>query len=489
MNLNKYALLSSLALLSCSFNPLLADLTPGESNSSDEAMDDERFKVIRQYIDAKRSIDIKQKGGNLKIGGDVRVDYKSVNQLLDGVKVNGRGQGGDRNLYGKETNIPSSYGDVSASLSFEYKNERSFANILVKMSNHAGLDTTNYSDVSSDLYSGSQSRLEAKNSYSPSKNKLDLARAYIGYELWSQDSHTVEGNLGRQRLYDLFDSRVMFANRFDGVALKYKGAFDGVGHAHATYGVFMVSDRVEHVAHALELGLANIADTGFGLKYALINWARSGVYSDGSMGSMGEQATKNNNRATNTIYQYLNEAFRYEVSQLLATYHVPEEWAYGQKVKLYAAYLQNHKARPMTPFYTNLDKDRTNRRAWYAGFTLGRIAMPGDTVLDICYQYVQPQSVPDFDSFAGAGRGNLTNVWGVMDHSQGNNNYKGVRAQLAYCFSADIMFNVVAIHTNAVDGHLSSNNNLARQTAGGNTLKRGARNSWDSLEAEVVYSF
>lgn len=487
MKFTKYLLLSSLSMLTCS---VFADLT---QNGINEEVDDEQFRAVRHYIESKRDVSILQKGGKLKIGGDVKVDYTHQHQVLDGQRVEGKGLGGDRNLMGsKEMNLPAQMLNVEASLSFDYRNDKSFANVLIRMANHGGLDTTNFSDVVVLSGTGSgQSRLDAKNNYSPTKNKLDLARAYIGYNLWEDDSYKLVGNVGRQRLYDLFDSRVMFVNRFDGVVFKYTGAFEGVGHAHATAGAFLISDRVNHYGKVAEVGLNHIADSGLGLKYAFIDWS-NGQYSDGSNSGFGDDS--GNKYVTNNAYQYLNEAFRYAVSQILATYELPSEWTSDYKVKLYGAFLHNHKAHGMRDFYTQHDHDGKNNNAWYAGLTVGRIARPGDWVFDACYQYVRAQAVPDFDSFGGAGRGNLTSVWGVLDRSQGNTNYKGIQAKFAYLLTADLLVKLNAAHSEAADAHLSSINSLARygrglqnNATGENT--RGARNHWDVADVELVYSF
>lgn len=481
MKSSKYVLFSLSLLLSCGVAPLFADM--GSIGAED---DNEALRQIRRYVDAKRNISIKDKGGSVKIGGEVKVTANKVNQKLDGQQVQGKGQGADRNLYGNETNIPGTFYEVEAALSLEYRNDKSFANILMRMANHAGIDGTNYSDLTKLSKNGGQNSLDRKSNFAPSKNKLDLARAYIGHELYEQDSHKIVGNVGRQRLYDLFDSRVMFVNRFDGIAFKYTGAFEGIGHAHATAGAFMISDRVNQIGTVLELGLNKVADSNFGVKYSIIDWAKGGnkPYSDGTKDGDDYQ----NNPGNNSLGNYLNEACRYIVSQAQVTYDVPEEYSYGQNLKLYAAYLFNHKAYGMKNFYDD-NKDRKNNRAWYAGFTLGKIAMPGDWLLDANYQYVLPQSVPDFDSLGGAGRGNLTGVWGVLDHSQGNNNFKGVMVKGVYCLSPEILLKLTGVHTNAADTHLSSKNNLTRGMQNSDLPHRGSRNGWTAIYAEIAFSF
>jgi hypothetical protein len=457
--------MSTLVVLASSFSSLFAD-----QESLTDQNEDKDYESIRQYIEAKRDIAIRQKGGQLHIGGNVRVQYSRVHQVLDGIRVEGQGKGGDRRP--GEPNIPQNYGDIEAALSFRYINNKSDADLLFKFSNHAGLDTTNYSDASRP--SEKDSRLSYKN-YQPTGNKISLARAVIGYELWDKEGHKIAGQVGRQRLYDLFDSRVMFVSRFDGIALKYSSLFDKLGKAHLTWGCFIVADRTSHYAHAIEGGLSQVLGTPFSVKLAVIDWARNGKHSDGSQNSGNEMAI--NNAGAN--YYYLNKLTNYTVSQALVTYDVPRDWTMcGNGLKLYAAYLKNHKARGLKEAYSGRDKDNKNDQAWYAGLTLGRIQLPGDYAFDACYQYVGAQAVPEMDSHGG--RGNLTGIWGVIDPSQGYTNYKGVRAQLAYALTADMLVNLKGVITKAAD---------AKMDASSIGSSRRARNDWQALEVELAYAF
>lgn len=471
MLLSKRALLSALMATAYSFCPLFADdLADSTTNDSDD------FKAIRKYIEDKRNISVKDKGGNLKLGGDVRVIYKHTHQVADGQQVEGSGFGGNRRV--KDWAIPQNTADVEANLSLEYTHDTSYANILLRFKNNMGLDATNFNDLDSPKLN-ENTNLSYK-SYQPGDNKISLARAFIGDELWSSDSHKVVGEIGRQRLYDIFDSRIMFFNRFDGVALKYTGAFEGVGKAHATYGGFLVADRANHYANVIELGLAQVLDSNVSLKYSLINWKRNHTYSDGSDASQDDLAGCNRSPdmypvGTNPSYAGFNRLFRFTVSQASVAYLVPSDFVGGQSLKLYAAWAHNHAAKEMKDY----GSDDLNNNAWYAGFTLGSIQMPSDWVLDVNYQYVGAQSVPEFDTLGGAGRGNLRNIWLFMDPTQGFTNYQGVAARFVYCLSADMILNLKAAITKAANSKLS-----ASFTAG-----RTSRNRYDGLEAELVYSF
>jgi hypothetical protein len=470
MQLSKRALLSAIVATAYSFCPLFAeDLA---DPNSEENLDD--FKAIRKYIEDKRNISISDKGGSLKIGGDVRVSYRHTHQLADGQQVEGSGFGGNRQI--KDWAIPQNTADIEANVSLEYTHDTSYSNILLRFKNNMGIDATNFNDL--DRPNLNENTNLSYKSYQPGDSKISLARAFIGDELWSSDSHKVVGEIGRQRLYDIFDSRIMFFNRFDGVALKYTGDFEGVGKAHATYGGFLVADRANHYAHAVELGLAQVLDSNFSVKYSLINWKKNHTYSDGSDASQPDTAPCNVSPlfgGTNSSYAGYNRLLRFTVSQASVAYTVPSDFVGGQTVKLYAAWAHNHAAKGMKDY----SSDDLNNNAWYAGFTLGRIQMPSDWVLDFNYQYVGAQSVPEFDTLGGAGRGNLRNVWLFMDPTQGFTNYQGIAARFVYCISADMLVNLKAAMTKAANSKLS-----AAYTEG-----RTSRNRYNGIEAELVYSY
>lgn len=471
MQLTKRALLSAVVVAANSLCPLFADENLNASATEDT---EEQFSVIRKYIEEKRNIAIKDKGGSLRIGGDIRAQFKHAHQVASDGKVEGSGTGAGRK--GDDMDIPAYRGDIEAALSFEYVHDNTYGDLLFKFSNHTGIDGTNYSDK--DEPTVDVANLSYKSSYAPSDNKIKLARAVIGGELWSKDSHSVTGEVGRQRLYDLFDSRVMFVNRFDGVAFKYAGDFEGVGKASAKAGIFMISDRVNLYGKVAEVGLSQILETGFGLKYSFINWSKDGSYSDGSNSKLPDSAPENT-RTSNANYVGLNRLCRFQVSQILANCYLPTEWFGGRLVNVYAAWLHNHAAKEMRDWYSRVDLGNRNSNAWYAGFTLGRIQTPGDWVLDANYQYVEAQSVPEFDSFGSAGRGNLRNQWMFMDPTQGNTNFKGIRAQFGYCLTADVMLNVKATSTRAIDARLS---NAVSEN-------RNSSNRYEYAEVEIVYSF
>jgi hypothetical protein len=471
MQLTKRALLSAVVVAANSLCPLMADEILDTSASTEE-----EFAFIRKYIEEKRNISVKDKGGNLRIGGDVRVEYKRAHQVADGQRVESGGTGANRGPL--DLDIPQYRGDVEASLSFEYVHDKSYADLLFKFSNHAGMDSTNYNDL--EKTTTNYGNLSYKPAYAPSNNKIAMARAVIGSELWSKDSHAIVGEVGRQRLYDLFDSRVMFINRFDGVAAKYTGDFEGIGKAHATAGMFLIADRANHWGKAFQVGLSQILDTGFGLKYAFIKWNKDGTYSDGSNSKLADNAAQNL-PTSNTSYAGFHRVFRFACSQILANCYLPTEWFGGRLMNVYAAWVHNHAAKTMRDWYgAGNVKDSRNNNAWYAGFTLGRIQASGDWVLDANYQYVEAQAVPEFEAMGGAGRGNLRNVWLFMDPSQGYTNFKGVRAQVGYCLTSDVMLNFKAASTRAASNQLSSL---------GSGAKRSSRNEFNYVEAEIVYSF
>lgn len=469
MEFKKYALVGAMAAGLMHPMILSADF---ESNSQ---VDEKNMKAIREYIDAKRNISVKEKGGSLRIGGDVRFEGTKVREIRDGYVITGSKGGsafGTAASGGSGYSYPSVSYDVEASLSFEYRKEKSYADVLLKFNHNAGLDTKNYTPNTDVAFIQD----EYSDSYKPTDSKIKLAKAYFGQEIWSDGMHSVDVNVGRQRLYDLFDSRIMFFRRFDGVALKYKGSVEGIGRPHASWGTMMIADRADHYGHIGEIGMAHILDTPFSLKYAYVDLAKSGTYSDGTYGSDDGHVGNTSNTRSQLFYRHFN----YKVSQLLGYFDVPAEYTWGKQTKLYAAYALNHKGKKRADF-----NGRRKNRAWYAGFTYGKIRAQGDYVLDLNYQWVQAESVPELDSGGLAIGLNASNQSIAYNPAAGFNNYKGFVGNLSYLATEDIMLVGKFAHTNAEDSTFAKSS--AANSKGWQPAT--ARHSFTKVELEAIYSF
>lgn len=422
--------------------------------------DSRNMKSLREYVDSQRNISIFQKGGSLLIAGDVRFDMNYVQEKRDGINLNNSGSAIHTLDYRE---YPSLSYDAKASLSLKYTAQKSFADILLKASHNTGWDTENYT------VSSAAGPFDY-DSYKPTKSGFKLEKAVFGTDLINNESQSLSVELGRQRLYDLFDSRITFMQKFEGVALKYKNVFEGVARLHATLGGIVISDRAHHYGFAGELGLGQIADTPFGLKYAHYKISKNGNYSDGS--------SSNTSSASSASYKYYNKAYNYSVSHLLAYYDTSLDYMVSAPLKLYAAYAYNHDAVSRSEF-----NNKKKPHAAYGGFTVGDVKAPGSGYLDVIYQYVQAESVPELDNCGAYYGMNQTHIPNVAVPTAGYTNFKGFAINGGYLATKEILVSAKFVALDEVDGDFTYTAGSTGYQAQHSTL------DFKKFEAEVAYIF
>ena len=253
-------------------------------------------------------------------------------------------------------------------------------------------------------------------------NKIRLEKGYLGGRIIPGDTFTLDGEIGRRYLYNVFDSRVEFSALFDGCLIRMNKAWPSLGDYYFNVGALLVNDKVNHYAYVCEMGGLRIANVGLNIKYSLIDWYKP----------------------------YANELnnlrFKFLVSQLNVAYQFYPEWIGKKLVKFYAAGLMNHLAHGVPQ--TN---NKMQRCAWYAGLSLGLVRKQYDWAIDANYQWVQAQSIPEFDA-SGIGRGNTAGVGFYTNNTNGdpgsgattnktavgNTNYKGFEIEALYAFTDNI---------------------------------------------------
>jgi hypothetical protein len=185
---------------------------------------------------------------------------------------------------------------------------------------------------------------------------------------------------------------------------------------------------------------------GVDLKYSFIDWKRRGK----------NRAFKHNPRGA-----------QFQNSQFTLAYHVQEEWCYGEPLKLYGAFLVNHAAKK---HHFEEGKSITQKKnlAFYVGFLYGEVCHAGDWSLDVTYEWVQAQAIPDPDN-AGIGRGNVLGETftqqgtgtGSAAYARGNANYKGWRFEGLYAvtdnLSLDALFQFSRAESKRYGGYLNYN--------------------------------
>lgn len=382
----------SLLFVFSSYASLMADTIDTDDDTRSVDID-----ALREWMNTKRQVSIKEIGGNLSLSGEVRTEFQSIGETANGVKQRGTGA---VPLGPSGTTLPAQVYDVEVNIMLDYRIDRGWASIKLEFDNDAGI-------------------------FSGSFNKIKLEKAYFGTRLVDSDSTTFDIELGRRRLSNIFDSNLEFNSFMDGVLFRYDVGLEKWGDIYAHIGAFVIDERNNHYGYVGELGLMNIASTGLYTKYSLIDWD-----------------TKNYH---NTID---NLRFDFLVSQLILGYKCFPK-ALDKQVKIYLAGLYNHKAKA----HELTDHKRANFGG-YLGFSIGEIRKKGDWAFDANYQVLAAQCVPDFDTSGislgnAAGSGLYTTVLNAKGTSvvpttrktaAGNGNYRGFVITLDYLLTSNLNF-------------------------------------------------
>jgi hypothetical protein len=418
----------------------------------DEELNERDFDALRDYLKRKRTVDIDDNEvSNLTISGDVRTEYRHLNESCRGDRLRGhdrvdvRGRPISRNDF-----------DIEFNLRFDYICERSWAVAHVRYDNSAGVDDNGHPCIFPEVDTKSKESclnrarrcLGDPEGFHGSGNCGDLClkKAYMGYTLCKTDDSRWDVELGRRgQLYNVFDSNVQFLSRLDGIYTRYSSTIKTDTNWYIQFAGFVVDERVNHFAWATEIGFLNIVDSGFDLKYSLIDWEKHG---------------------RNRCFAEDPKGFRFLNSQWTAVYHVNKD-VLGRPAKLYAAFLCNHDARNLIINHHNHGKQNL---AWYAGILVGEVKKEGDWAIELQYQVVQAQAVPDGD-MGGIGRGNVLDESFTTCSHRGNTNFQGWKLEGLYAFTDNITLDSIIEWTTAFDN------------------KVGGTHTYSKFEMEAIYAF
>ncbi|MBY0529972.1 MAG: hypothetical protein K2P51_07250 [Rhabdochlamydiaceae bacterium] len=344
------------------------------------------INALREWINTKRQVTVRELGGALAISGEVRTEFQSTSETINGIQQRGpRGAARDR----KGDHIPNNAYDIEVNLMFDYRTDRSWGSIKLEFDNNAG------------VFSGSLSNIK-------------LERAYWGVRAIDADTFNFDIEAGRRRMSTMADSKIEFNSFYDGVWFKYDQSFDSIGDYFLHAGAFIINENADQYGYLGETGIYNVGGTGLYMKYSLVDW--------------------DTKHFDNTVRQH---RFDFIVSQFILGY----KWypAKFQKIiQFYLAGLWNHRAR-------KVEITGHKRANWggYVGVSIGELKKQGDWAFDINYQVLAAQCVPDFD-VQGIGLGNAPNTGFYLSDSDGkgkpntrqtaggNVNYRGFQMTLDY---------------------------------------------------------
>lgn len=417
----------------------------GQEDRLRDTGDDEDEEESEEDKEGDEEEDKEEDEPILLLSGDVRMDWRRKTETLNGHQLFGphaidsRGRRRGRNKF-----------DVEFNLRLDYIQKWNWATIQLQFDNSAGVDddiecrknTVNF-------FSGEPILVCQKNELFGSGSCLDicLKRAYFGFRLYDECDTTIDIEIGRRNLYQVFDSKVEFLSRFDGILFKYDTSFDWVGEYYVHAAAFVVDFRADHYAWVIETGLLDIRKTGIDLKYSLIDWRKNG---------------------RNRCFRRHPLGTEFVISQVVGYYHMkPSCLNFNLPTVLFAAALVNQDAEPLPKF----GLDSKQNFAWYAGVRLGEVRNKGDYAIGIMYQWVEAQSVPDPD-MSGIGTGNVLDQY-FYSEGAGNTNFKGWRIEGLYAFSDNI----------SVDTRVQWSSRI----------KKFAFNPWNhsysEFKTEIIYAF
>lgn len=434
--------LSSAAFASC--NCYSSDL-------SDE-IDERDFDAVVEYVNSKRTIELQEKATNLAISGDVRAEWQHITEKVNGVARRG---GGARDCDGNLDPVDAVSGtpngqrittsdfDIEFNLYFDYKCDRTWAVAQLQFDNSMGVQEFNKEISTQDIIidadaqnvGSSCQRFDNQGPFGSGRvDGISLRRAYIGYNICTDGCSRFDVEVGRRRFYDSFDSRIEFNAIFDGVLFRYATQMDCAADLYVNLGGFVIDERSNHFGWIIEVGALNVADSGIDVKYSFVDWDKKG---------------------TNRAFASHPRGWQHHVHQFLGYYHFSDDLL-CMPAKAYGAFLFNSKA------LRRIETNNTYARyGWYLGAIVGEVCREGDWSLDINYQYVQAQAIPDPD-VSGIGRGNVlgesfTMRNGDAANSRGNGNYKGWRVEGLYALTDNLSIDAVFQYSRAADSSIGGN--------------------------------
>ena len=404
--------------------------------ATEKEADQRDMDALQEYIKTKRAISVNEKGGNLMISGDVRGEWYWMHDRTDHKCQRGWAS---RKLYpnsvinkktpkishkkyeglsfeervkyrsGRDEMLPpfaTNEFDVEANLVFDYVADRGWGTIRLQFSNPAGIVTPRRRPMIFD---------DRRIMYGSGElNDVVLRKCFAGYNLWEQGTSRFDIEVGRRRFYDVFDSRIEFWNFFDGLLARFTSSYEGVGDLSLKAGAFVIDYSVNHYGYVGEVGLLNLAEKGFDLKYSLIDWDT--LHRANRFGRVHPLGT-----------QFLN-------SQILANYMLPSDLL-GTRSCLYAAYLINHAAKA-----TSWTHHLKARDAYYVGGRVGEALHKGDASLEFLYQWVKAQAIPEMDVSVSS-RDNPRGISMYERLSGGLANFRGWRLEGFYALTENWTLN------------------------------------------------
>ncbi len=472
-----------LALAACT---LVSTGLMAHSQTSHKDSRDRDFDAVQRFVNSKRTISLEEKDSNLSIAGDIRVNWMHITESVAKHKMRNVDNGareselindadpsvGVSSVSSDGTEYKPNEFEIEFNLYVDYICDRAWGVAWLQFENDAGIDENIHPRRSDDV-----------NGMFGSGNcdGLCLKKAYIGYNICADGCQRFDIEIGRRPLYTIFESRVQFNSRFDGILLKYSRPVESWGDFYWNFGGFVVDQRSQHFAYATELGLLNICDCGLSLRYSFIDW----------LSALDNGYTRARGESGNIKKPY---GVRFRVSQISGSYTFQPE-CLCMPVKVYAAYLHNHDATAFSAG-SGLTAVSTNGRklndAWYAGAIIGKVCHECDWSFEVNFQKVEAQALPDADV---SGIGSERNILGetFTANGRGYTNYMGWFAEGLYALTDNLTLNARFEYSQEADKDVTANGLPATVTQGNDVEQPAvgdrAKHKYTMFRLQAIYAF
>jgi hypothetical protein len=470
----------------------------GQETAFDRELRTRDDQPVREFVESKENIDVKEKSKNLEISGDVRFEWRNIQEkgvtLFDEDEYCGGSYGEvvpapDSDFYEEYRNlrggshvdhrgVPISVNDfdIEFNLKIKYTYKDAWAKAHLQFDNPAGIRGRNDCFGDFPVFNKDGSKVDRKikrdNRFavkgSGDAMAINLKRAYIGYNIFADGANRLDIEIGRQKLDDIFDSEVQFSSRFDGILLRFASAVEDTFDWYITGGGFVIDERVNHLGYVFEVGFLDIYDTGFDVRYSFIDWQKRGKNRCFISNPLGTQ------------FQNSQISLTYTFSQCVCGKELP--------IELYGGFLVNHAAKK-----TVFAHWKKKNLAWYAGAYIGSVEKKGDWSVDIEYVVVQAQAVSEYD-VGSIGRGNILdeNNVDILAESfsspgcsssipssgitgyfprRGNSNFIGWRFEFLYAITDNFSIDLIYEFSHAEDRRI------------------GGPHRYRDVEIEAIYAF
>lgn len=462
MKLYKYLMALALTAVALSGPIDAAERRGGNRGNSQETEHEDELnnkdtQIVKTFLKSKA----KDKAGeisNLTVSGDVRTEWRHMNEKYKGKNL----RGGDAfELCDKCLPVSRNDFDQEFNLRFEYVLEKAWCAAHLQFDDPMGIsDNDCCCDLCNNCPKEKGEKKDEKNDKKNRKHKknkkqftcedrhcsferfhgsgngrnVDLKRAYVGYNFYTKDSARFDLELGRRKMYDIFESEIQFLSRFDGAIFEYSDKAECFADWYVKLAGFLIDERTNHFGMAMEAALFNIYDSDVDVKYSLIDWQKRGHSRCAGRGKDCDQSEvcssdgcDINGKGTNCacLEGARNpRGFKFLNSQLTVTYHFNPDLLH-RPMEIYGAIVYNHLAKQASRSHKN------KGLAGYVGLTIGKVKKEGDWSLDMQYQYVQEYAIA-FDDEAGIGLGDIQSdcCGGVV-----NPGYKGCKFEALYAIT------------------------------------------------------